>query len=434
MNLLGNRSDNGGAAARARLYRENHSDEDSSDSDSSDTSSSSSSSTGSYESLRGGGDGNHASADSDSSLSSIASHHSQHSENENSDSEAGEIHEEDNQSDHSDHNPSDQEEDLQDSDSDQDHDLNLDIDSNHSNSDFDQDLNHADTETESEHSFQLPGIASSDDGSLQNHHLGGNHSPISSVGSIVTDHSDQGSISGDVFGFRDLLADLSTRRPATPNPYIRRVINSANSDSGIGSAFPGGTPVMSAPAADRGATPRGGISFECIICLDTIDTPTSLDLSTLEGSVDDAGAARPRGGVRAARTQALRDFSKDTIVATHCGHLYHQVCLEKWFIEQGKRTCPSCRKTVPKTRLTRLFPATTDVARSDEIPEMYNNPGPSTSGGVGARVGSSASTAADVLTAAGVLRPPGQDPTLDANGDCARPACQDLKVIHNTLM
>ena len=51
--------------------------------------------------------------------------------------------------------------------------------------------------------------------------------------------------------------------------------------------------------------------------------------------------------------------SSDAISASHCGHVFHEACIERWLGESGAihslGQCPQCRSTIDQLRLTRLF-------------------------------------------------------------------------------
>lgn len=45
-------------------------------------------------------------------------------------------------------------------------------------------------------------------------------------------------------------------------------------------------------------------------------------------------------------------LSKDILVHLNCGHVFHKVCIEKWF--ESSKTCPECRKRITKNPI-RLY-------------------------------------------------------------------------------
>jgi hypothetical protein len=45
---------------------------------------------------------------------------------------------------------------------------------------------------------------------------------------------------------------------------------------------------------------------------------------------------------------------KCDISATHCGHVFHTLCILKW-LQTGKKTCPSCRKDCTMLGTKKLF-------------------------------------------------------------------------------
>lgn len=127
---------------------------------------------------------------------------------------------------------------------------------------------------------------------------------------------------------------------------------------GQGQGTSAGVPrASSAPAAPS------SISYECSVCLENLDQPASIDLEN-NGEENDNEVHFPipavlvaarRGGGRGRGRLSQRNavsappaaaavgrgrrgenpVNLTDVVATHCGHLYHQVCLEKWFAEQG---------------------------------------------------------------------------------------------------
>lgn len=112
-------------------------------------------------------------------------------------------------------------------------------------------------------------------------------------------------------------------------------------------------------AATGGANGSNGtsVSFECSVCLENLDLPASIDIpqnevnvpnENLPGSSSSAGGpGRGRGGrssrgrsqasppTPVVRPNAAPARSLTDVVATYCGHLYHEICLTKWFEEQG---------------------------------------------------------------------------------------------------
>ncbi|CAF1079184.1 unnamed protein product [Rotaria sordida] len=51
-----------------------------------------------------------------------------------------------------------------------------------------------------------------------------------------------------------------------------------------------------------------------------------------------------------------RFFLSSTISASPCGHLFHDKCLDRWLIDERKKTCPQCRTSItPKQVLKKLY-------------------------------------------------------------------------------
>lgn len=40
------------------------------------------------------------------------------------------------------------------------------------------------------------------------------------------------------------------------------------------------------------------------------------------------------------------DVMNNNLYESSCAHIYHQKCIEKWFIESASITCPYCRRTI----------------------------------------------------------------------------------------
>ncbi|CAF0801316.1 unnamed protein product [Adineta steineri] len=51
-----------------------------------------------------------------------------------------------------------------------------------------------------------------------------------------------------------------------------------------------------------------------------------------------------------------RFFLSSTISASPCGHLFHDKCLDRWIIDERKKTCPQCRTAItPKQIIKKLY-------------------------------------------------------------------------------
>ncbi|CAF3034059.1 unnamed protein product [Rotaria sp. Silwood2] len=51
-----------------------------------------------------------------------------------------------------------------------------------------------------------------------------------------------------------------------------------------------------------------------------------------------------------------RFFLSSIISASPCGHLFHDKCLDRWLIDERKKTCPQCRTSItPKQVLKKLY-------------------------------------------------------------------------------
>ncbi|CAF1303681.1 unnamed protein product [Adineta ricciae] len=51
-----------------------------------------------------------------------------------------------------------------------------------------------------------------------------------------------------------------------------------------------------------------------------------------------------------------RFFLSSTISASPCGHLFHDKCLDRWIVDERKKTCPQCRTAItPKQILKKLY-------------------------------------------------------------------------------
>ena len=52
--------------------------------------------------------------------------------------------------------------------------------------------------------------------------------------------------------------------------------------------------------------------------------------------------------------EPLISDSKNYIVTTPCGHLFHTNCVQSW-IATGNQTCPQCRSSISKDKLLRIY-------------------------------------------------------------------------------
>ena len=63
--------------------------------------------------------------------------------------------------------------------------------------------------------------------------------------------------------------------------------------------------------------------------------------------------------------EPLISDSKNYIVTTPCGHLFHMNCVQGW-LNTGNQTCPQCRGVISKDKLLRIYlpPTESDVPKS----------------------------------------------------------------------
>ena len=63
--------------------------------------------------------------------------------------------------------------------------------------------------------------------------------------------------------------------------------------------------------------------------------------------------------------EPLASDSKNYIVTTPCGHLFHTNCVQGW-LDTGNQTCPQCRSNISKDKLLRIYlqPTESDVPKS----------------------------------------------------------------------
>ena len=63
--------------------------------------------------------------------------------------------------------------------------------------------------------------------------------------------------------------------------------------------------------------------------------------------------------------EPLISDSKNYIVTTPCGHLFHMNCVQGW-LDTGNQTCPQCRGVISKDKLLRIYlpPIESDVPKS----------------------------------------------------------------------
>ncbi len=92
----------------------------------------------------------------------------------------------------------------------------------------------------------------------------------------------------------------------------------------------------------------------CAICRDCLRGQNALSVST-----------------RTAVTVTVTSGEMDYVVATNCGHLYHNSCLTTWFgVERGRNgvgshySCPICKSTI-RHNCIRIFPIEAEYAEDD---------------------------------------------------------------------
>jgi len=125
---------------------------------------------------------------------------------------------------------------------------------------------------------------------------------------------------------------------------------------------------------DPEPTPENAV-VECSVCMENITAP-----SQLPPPVAAPQANPPRGNRQAGNNNpSLRD-----VVATSCGHVFHQCCLTRWFERVGDRSCPTCRQIVPPNGLLQIYPTSSTEAPNPGVmrngsgdrmptPEEYEN-------------------------------------------------------------
>ncbi|ODN04713.1 hypothetical protein Ocin01_01981 [Orchesella cincta] len=196
-----------------------------------------------------------------------------------------------------------------------------------------------------------------------------------------------------------------------------------------------------------------------VVCLESLDAPASTELGVNQAPAEGQAAPPANNGIpvpgssrgsranpRGRKAQPLlHNLCLTDVVTTHCGHLYHRVCLEKWFSEQGlkiaityffllyvcivrKRTCPSCRKATPVSKVIRLFPSISADATSQV--RTGNEAGPSSAAIPVIPVPNNVPNGGAAAAVVPVSQPRGSA----ASRACDNQQCQDAKVIHNTLI
>ncbi|CAL8077452.1 unnamed protein product [Orchesella dallaii] len=137
-------------------------------------------------------------------------------------------------------------------------------------------------------------------------------------------------------------------------------------------------------------------SFQCIICDERLDQPSSIEVPTAEherkkakqqiqpsngNNLEQPGPSRANGsnvgvGARDPNSVPLCTIDKKIIVATACGHMFHLLCIELWFSKKSNRNCcPLCDHVDQK--IVRLFPnASAGSPASSEPPSSIDNIAP----------------------------------------------------------
>ena len=72
--------------------------------------------------------------------------------------------------------------------------------------------------------------------------------------------------------------------------------------------------------------------------------------------------------------EPLVSDSKNHIVTTPCGHLFHTNCVQGW-LDTGNQTCPQCRSNISKDKLLRIYlpPTESDVPKSRPETPLSNS-------------------------------------------------------------
>ena len=65
--------------------------------------------------------------------------------------------------------------------------------------------------------------------------------------------------------------------------------------------------------------------------------------------------------------EPLISDSKNYIVTTPCGHLFHMNCVQGW-LDTGNQTCPQCRGIISKDKLLRIYLPPTESDVPPKIP------------------------------------------------------------------
>jgi len=175
--------------------------------------------------------------------------------------------------------------------------------------------------------------------------------------------------------------------------------------------------------------------------------------------------ASPKKGARNIRNGGPAD-----IVVTPCGHLFHRICIARWFKDKNSMNCPACRKLCKQSGLIRIFPAVVTYHPAlndslDYVPQTRVQPAHTAVHGPGPIQNTPAAfpTVQDVFQAFTRNPNPNEDDDNSSDDDnpgvrfvggvnnnnggagrpavpppqedkCTRPECEDIAFLHQTLI
>lgn len=159
--------------------------------------------------------------------------------------------------------------------------------------------------------------------------------------------------------------------------------------------------------------------FICGTCTLKLDEPSPLEIADVFG----LGAGRGKGNRPSYETLTNGGTvpDKHSVVTTRCGHLFHALCLEHFFLyNPGRKECPSCKEQINrKPSLIRLFPTGYDQPPLTEEENPANEKDESENG----------DEEIQGLGANGNLGAVGGEASV-----CNLPECQFFAQVHQTLV